>query len=991
MATNMKENGFETLIVRYLVDNNHYEEGLNAEYNKTYAIDEVRLFRFLNDIQYKKMQELRIEESEIEKKKFLDRLSRKLSDDGVINIIRKGLKYKNHTLDFYMVQPSDGNVEAAKSYNKNIFSVTRQLRYSGDYGKLALDLCIFLNGLPIITMELKNQYTKQNYSDAIKQYKTDRTPDELLFQFKRCIVHFAVDDNEVHMCTELKRDKSFFLPFNKGNNNGAGNPNNPNGMKTDYLWKDILAKDCLANILENYVQITEEKDEDTGHKSYKQVFPRYHQLSVVTSLLADAKKDGPGHRYLIQHSAGSGKSNSIAWLAHQLVTLLKDKKDVFDTIIVVTDRINLDKQIRDTIKQFMQVSSTVGWAKDAATLKNLMDEGKKIIITIVHKFQFILDAISADYKNKNFAIIIDEAHSSQNGSLAAKMNIVVSGNVYDDDDAFEDKLNKLIEGKKMASNASYFAFTATPKNKTLEMFGEKMFDEQGNPIMNEDGTQKAKPHYVYTMKQAIEEKFILDVLRYYTTYNSYYHIVKTVESDPLFDKKQAQRMLRYYVETQKIAVKEKAGIIVEHFHTEVRHKIKGQGRAMVVANSIKRAIEYYMAISKLLEERKSPYKAMVAFSGDYTYEGASYNEAKLNGFPSSQIEKTFRKDPYRLLIVANKFQTGYDEPLLHTMYVDKGLSDIKAVQTLSRLNRCHSDKNDVFVLDFQNDAADIKAAFDKYYKTTILSGETDANKLNDLVDEMEPLEVYNDEEVTSVAELYLNNADRTGIDSIIDKCVERYKELEFEEQIDFKSSAKTFVRTYNFLSSILPYGSMEWEKLSIFLSFLISKLPKPDDGNIDEITEDVELESYRLVAQDTISIKLEDEDSEIDAVPVKTDVGIPVPELDTLSNIIATFHDIWGNCEWTDEDRIKKQIADLPDIVAQDEFYQNAMKYSDAQNARDESDRATKEAIFKSVTSGMELYNAFQDDVRNKNNQSFQKWLLDFVFTMTYKPENRKV
>lgn len=991
MATNMKENGFETLIVRYLVDNNHYEEGLNSEYNKTYAIDEGRLFRFLNDTQYKKMQELRIEESEIEKKKFLDRLSRKLSDDGVINIIRKGVKYKNHTLDFYMVQPSDGNVEAAKSYNKNIFSVTRQLRYSGDYGKLALDLCIFLNGLPIITMELKNQYTKQNYSDAIKQYKTDRTPDELLFQFKRCIVHFAVDDNEVHMCTELKRDKSFFLPFNKGNNNGAGNPNNPNGIKTDYLWKDILAKDCLANILENYVQITEEKDEDTGHKSYKQIFPRYHQLSVVTSLLADAKKDGPGHRYLIQHSAGSGKSNSIAWLAHQLVTLQKDKKDVFDTIIVVTDRINLDKQIRDTIKQFMQVSSTVGWAKDAATLKNLMDEGKKIIITIVHKFQFILDAISADYKNKNFAIIIDEAHSSQNGSLAAKMNIVVSGNVYDDDDAFEDKLNKLIEGKKMASNASYFAFTATPKNKTLEMFGEKMFDEHGNPIMNEDGTQKAKPHYVYTMKQAIEEKFILDVLRYYTTYNSYYHIVKTVESHPLFDKKQAQRMLRYYVETQKIAVKEKAGIIVEHFHTEVRHKIKGQGRAMVVANSIKRAIEYYMAISKLLEERKSPYKAMVAFSGDYTYEGVSYNEAKLNGFPSSQIEKTFRKDPYRLLIVANKFQTGYDEPLLHTMYVDKGLSDIKAVQTLSRLNRCYSDKNDVFVLDFQNDAADIKVAFDKYYKTTILSGETDANKLNDLVDEMEPLEVYDDEEVTSVAELYLNNADRTEIDSIIDKCVERYKELEFEEQIDFKSSAKTFVRTYNFLSAILPYGSMEWEKLSIFLSFLISKLPKPDDGNIDEITEDVELESYRLIAQDTISIKLEDEDSEIDAVPVKTDVGIPVPELDTLSNIIATFHDIWGNCEWTDEDRIKKQIADLPDIVAQDEFYQNAMKYSDAQNARDESDRATKEAIFKSVTSGMELYNAFQDDVRNKNNQSFQKWLLDFVFTMTYKPENKKV
>ena len=342
MATNMKENGFETMIVKYLVENNHYEEGSNSDYNKIYAIDEVRLFRFLHDTQYEKLAELRIEDNEIEKKKFLDRLSKKISDDGVINIIRKGMKYKNKTVDFYMVRPSEGNQEAKESYDKNIFSVTRQLRYSNDYGRLALDVCIFLNGLPIITMELKNQITKQNHDDAIRQYMTDRTPDELLFQFKRCIVHFAVDDDEIYMCTELKKEKSFFMPFNKGNNNGAGNPRNPNGLKTDYLWKDILTKPCLSNILENYVQITEEKDEDTGRKSYKQIFPRYHQLSVVTSLLADAKNDGPGHRYLIQHSAGSGKSNSIAWLAHQLVTLKKDKKDVFDTVIVVTDRVNLD-------------------------------------------------------------------------------------------------------------------------------------------------------------------------------------------------------------------------------------------------------------------------------------------------------------------------------------------------------------------------------------------------------------------------------------------------------------------------------------------------------------------------------------------------------------------------------------------------------------------------------------------------------------------------
>ncbi len=989
MPTNTKENGFETLIVKYLVDNNHYEEGSNSDYNKQYAIDEVRLFRFLHDTQDDKVKELHIEESDVEKRKFLDRLSKKLSDNGVIDILRNGMKYKNHTLDFYMVRPSEGNPDAQIDYQKNIFSVTRQLRYSDEYGRLALDLCIFLNGLPIITMELKNQFTKQNFNDAIKQYKNDRTPNELLFYFKRCIVHFAVDDNEVHMCTQLKGKDSYFLPFNKGNNNGAGNPPNPNGIKTDYLWKDILTKDTLSNILENYVQITEEKDEDTGIKKYTQIFPRYHQLSVVTSLLADAKRDGPGHAYLIQHSAGSGKSNSIAWLAHQLVTLKSDGKDVFDTVLVVTDRINLDKQIKNTIKQFMQVSNTVGWAKDASTLGDLLDEGKKIIITIVHKFQFILSAITDDYKNKNFAIIIDEAHSSQNGSLAAKMNIVVSGSAYDDDDSFEDKLNSLIEGKKMAANASYFAFTATPKNKTLEMFGKKMVDANGNPVMNEDGTQKAEPHYVYTMKQAIEEKFILDVLRYYTTYDSYYHIVKTVENDPLFDSKRAQRMLRYYVESQKIAVQEKSEIIVEHFHSEVAHKIKHQGRAMVVTSSIKRAIEYYMAISNLLRERKSPYKAVVAFSGDAEYEGVVYNEAKLNGFPSSQIEKTFKKDPYRILVVANKFQTGYDEPLLHTMYVDKGLSDIKAVQTLSRLNRCHADKNDVFVLDFVNDPESIKRAFDRYYKTTVLAGETDANKLNDLIDVMEPMEVYQQSEVDYVVQLYLDGADRTELDPSIDVCVERYKALEMEEQIEFKSSAKTFVRTYNFLSSILPYGCMAWEKLSIFLTFLVSKLPKPnDDDNIAEILEDVELESYRLVAQETMSIKLSDEDAEIDAVPVRTDVGIPVPEMDKLSNIIATFHDIWGNCDWTDEDRVKKQVADLPEIVAQDEAYQNAMKYSDAQNARDESDRATREAIFKSITSGMELYTAFQDDMRNKNNQSFQKWLLDFVFAMTYHPEN---
>lgn len=988
MPTNTRENGFETLIVDWLVNHNHYEQGSNDDYNQEYAIDETRLFRFLLDTQKPYMDELRILESETEKKKFLDRLRKKLSDSGVVEVLRKGFKYKHRTLEMYMVLPSEGNHEAQVLYGKNIFSVTRQLQYSKEYGRLALDMAVFVNGLPIMTFELKNQFTKQNASDAEGQYKKDRLPTELIFSFKRCLVHFAVDDNEIRMCTELKGDKSFFLPFNKGYNDGAGNPPNPDGIKTDYLWKQILTKPELSNILENYAQVVEEKDEDTGKKSYKQIFPRYHQLHVVKALLADAARDGAGHRYLIQHSAGSGKSNSIAWLAHQLVTLKNANGQVFDTIIVVTDRINLDKQIKNTIRQFMQVSSTVGWAKGSGELRQLLDEGKRVIITIVHKFQFILNDISDAYKHKKFAIIIDEAHSSQNGSLSAKMNIVLSGNVYNDDDELEDKINSLIEGKRMAQNASYFAFTATPKNKTLEMFGKTIVDENGNPILNEDGTKKSAPHYVYTMKQAIEEHFILDVLKYYTPYQSYYHIVKTAADDPLFDKKRAQSVLRSYVENQPYAVKEKAGIIVEHFHNSVKSKIGGQGRAMVVTSSIQRAIEYYYAITEALQARHSQYRAIVAFSGDANYNGETLNEAKINGFPSGQIEKKFKCDPYRILVVADKFQTGYDEPLLHTMYVDKGLADIKAVQTLSRLNRCYSGKNDVFVLDFANDPAEIQQAFERYYKTTVLSGETDANKLNDLIDTMEPMQVYTQEQVDTFVGLYLGNAPREELDPIIDVCVEAYKALDLEDQIAFKSSAKTFVRTYNFLSSILPYGSHEWEKLSIFLNLLVAKLPRPqsEEDDIRKIIEDVDLESYRVVAQDTISIRLADENAEIDAIPVKTDVGIPVPEMDTLTNIIATFHDIWGNCEWTDEDKIKRQIADLPDIVKGDEAYQNAMRYSDAQNARDESDRAVFEAIMKTMSSGMELYTAFQDDMRNSNNQSFKKWLLDMVFNSTYRP-----
>ena len=981
MPTNIRENGFETLICDYLVNNNGFELGNTAEYNKDYAIDEGRLFRFLESSQPDKLAELHLQDSPLEKKRFLEQLDKKLKGDGVIEILRRGLKYKHLHFDMMFVRPSPQNPQAKEDYEKNIFSVTRQLQYSVFNPKLALDVCIFINGLPVITMELKNQLTKQNVADAVEQYKNDRSPSELLFSFKRTIVHLAVDDNEVRMCTELKGKSSWFLPFNKGCNDGAGNPVNPNGLKTAYLWEDIITKDELSNIIENYAQVVEQKNEDTGKKSYKQIFPRYHQLSVVKSLLSDAQRDGVGARYLIQHSAGSGKSNSIAWLAHQLVTLKNaENKEIFDTVIVVTDRINLDKQIKNTIKQFMQVSSTVGWAKSSGDLKKLLNEGKKIIITIVHKFQFILDDIGTEHKDKNFSIIIDEAHSSQNGSLSAKMNMVLSGNAYEDEDDLEDKLNTIIEGRKMVKNASYFAFTATPKNKTLEMFGKKE--------LLPDGTSKPCPHYVYTMKQAIEEGFILDVLRSYTTVESYYKLVKTVENDPRFDKKRAQGILRYYVESNSYAIHEKAAIMVEHFHSEVigKGKISGKARAMVVASSIKRAVEYYKAFNQLLAERKSPFKAIIAFSGTTEYNGKIVTEADINGFPSASIEKEFKNDPYRILIVANKFQTGFDEPLLHTMYVDKGLSDIKAVQTLSRLNRAHPGKTDTFILDFVNDVNIIKQAFDRYYKTTVLSGETDSNKLNDLIDTMESIQVYTTADVDTFCELYLNDADRGMLDPILDKCVEVYKnDIDFEEQIEFKSSAKAFVRTYNFLAAIMPYGSVEWEKLAIFLNLLIPKLPSPEGEDYTKgLLDDVELESYRAQAKEAIRIQLDNEDGEINPIPVGTNVGINVPELDTLSNILKELHDALGDIEWTDKDKIKKQIQELLESVENDEQYINARRFSDIQNARTESDRAAGEALIATMKSGIELYREVQ------NNPSFKKLLFDSVFNATYLSDSSK-
>jgi len=971
MPTNTRESGLETLIVNHLAEQNGYEQGASADYNREYAVDESRLFRFLEGTQPEQMAKLGIRSNDIKRIQFLDRLRGEIAKRGVIDVLRNGIKaYPVDLVMFYMT-PSEKNPTAKVNFDKNIFSVKRQLQYSNDNTRLALDMVIFINGLPVITCELKNQLTKQDVDDAVYQYQNDRDPKELLFQFKRCMVHFAVDDARIKFCTKLDGKKSWFLPFDKGHNDGAGNPPNPDGIKTDYLWKDILTKKELANIIENYAQVIEEKDNDTGKINYKQIFPRYHQLTVVKALLADVRENGVGQKYLIQHSAGSGKSNSIAWLAHQLVGLEVDGVNVVDSVVVVTDRVNLDKQIKNTIKQFMQVGNTVAWAEHSADLRAAIMSGKKIIITTVHKFPIILNDIGTAHKNRKFAIIIDEAHSSQSGSMSAQMNIALGGD-YDPDADIEDKINMLVEGRKMLTNASYFAFTATPKNKTLEMFGV--------PVPQSDGTIKHYPFHNYSMKQAIQEGFILDVLKFYTPIKSYYKLIKTVTDDPNFDKKKAQKKLRKFVESDSFPISVKAEMMVDHFHEQVvvKGKIGGKARAMIVTQGIERAIDYYHAIHRCLEARKSPYKAIVAFSGDKEYNGQMVNESSINGFPSNAIEKMFKTDPYRFLVVADKFQTGYDEPLLHTMYVDKILSDIKAVQTLSRLNRAKQGKLDTFVLDFANDPEDIQEAFSRYYRTTILSGETDPNKLYDLISAMEKHEVYTQHHIDSFVELYLGGADRDKLDPILDVCANLYKALEEDAQIEFKASAKGFVRTYGFLGAILPYGNPEWEKLSIFINLLLPKLPSPIEEDLSAgILDAIDLDSYRADARAQMAIQLEDSDAEVEPVPISGIGGKRDPELDLLSSILNTFNDLWGTI-WKDPDNVRRQVAAIPEMVSKDPTYQNAMRNADKQEARTESDKVLQSVIFSIMADNMELFKQFND------NPAFKKWLSDMVFSTTY-------
>ncbi len=1006
MSTDVTEKGLETLIMRHMtgVDGlavapnrvaerppayggTGYTAGSAQDFDRAHALDVAQLFAFLRATQPEAFKKLAMVDAndakDIKRLQFLARLSGEIGKRGVIDVIRKGLDHGPLHFDLFYGTPSPGNAKATALHAQNRFSITRQLAYSMDETRRALDLGLFINGLPIATFEVKNSLTKQTVQDAVEQYKRDRDPRERLFEFGRCVVHFAVDDSAVQMCTRLAGKGSWFLPFDKGHNDGAGNPPNALGLKTDYLWKAVLTPAGLTDILENYAQIVEEKDPKTGRKKRTQIWPRYHQLGVVRQALADVRAHGAGKRYLIQHSAGSGKSNSIAWLAHQLIGLKRDDKAVFDSVIVVTDRRLLDQQIQATIKQFMQVGATVGHAEKSGDLRKYIEEGKKIIVSTVQKFPFILDEIALD-AGKTFAIVIDEAHSSQGGRTSAAMSQAlgddakaVAGDDGDDsgpdpEDTVNEAIEKRMAARKMLTNASYFAFTATPKNKTLEMFGEAL-------PADAEGKVKHRPFHGYTMKQAVEERFILDVLKQYTPVDSYYKLVKKTEDDPEFDTKRAKKKLRRYVESHDYAIRLKAEIMVDHFHEQVIAKIKigGQARAMVVTSGIERAIQYFHAFKTYLAERKSPYQAIVAFSGEHDYGGARVSESSLNGFSSGDIAAKIQTDPYRFLICADKFQTGYDEPLLHTMYVDKVLSGIKAVQTLSRLNRAHPQKRDCFVLDFQNNSEAITFAFQDYFRTTLLSEETDPNKLHDLKAALDAAQVYSPEQMNRFVALFLADAERDQLDPILDACVLTYKALDEDGQVDFKAKAKVFCRTYAFLSSIIAYSNAEWEKLSILLNLLLPKLPAPKDEDLSKgILEAIDMDSYRVEAKAVLKIALADADAEIEPVP--TDVGghKAEPEMDRLSSILKTFNDQFGTL-FTDTDRVAKRIRDdIAPQVAADAAYQNA-KENTPHTARMAHDQALGRVMQHLLKDDTQVYKQFVE------NESFKRFVGDMVYEIT--------
>ena len=859
MPTDTTEKGFEIALESHLLGHG-YEKGSPGDFDKKLALDPKTLLRFVQTTQPQAWDKLKaLYGAEVETK-VVANVARELDQRGMLDCLRHGLTDRGVKLRLVFFKPASGlNPDTLRLYEQSILTVTRQVHFSEKQAKLSVDLLISVNGLPMLTAELKNQFTGQRVKNAIKQYQHDRDPREPLFQFKRrALVHFAVDPDEVFMTTKLEGRSTYFLPFNKGCGGGKGNPENPHGFKTAYLWEEVWERDSLLDILAQFLHL-ERKEKRQGKKKVieeKIIFPRYHQLDCVRKLIVASGSNGPGKNYLIQHSAGSGKSNTIAWLSHRLSTLHDEhEKLVYDSIIVITDRRVLDKQLQDTIYQFEHKQGVVQKIdENSSQLADAISTGCRVIITTLQKFHFVLEKIK-DLPKRNYALIVDEAHSSQSGESAADVKRVLSleeaeaveGEYDPTEEDAEEEIIKAAQARGPQPNLSYFAFTATPKAKTLELFGQPGPD--GKPV----------PFHLYSMRQAIEEGFILDVLRNYTTYQIFYRLSKAIEDDPDVDRKRATQAIARFVSLHPHNLAQKVEVMVEHFRNFTCKKIGGKAKAMVVTRSRLHAVRYKQAFDRYLAEKGyGDVGVLVAFSGTVRDENnLDFTEPQMNAkegrpLPERQLPDEFGSDRYQILIVAEKYQTGFDQPLLHTMYVDRKLQGLQAVQTLSRLNRTCSGKEDTFVLDFANEADDVQEAFKPYYERTEIEQATDPNLLYTLKTRLDDFQIYWKQEIEDFARVFFKpqqkqrEQDKGLLHKHIDPAVTRFRGETEETQADFKHHLASYLRLYSFMSQMMNFHDPDLEKLYAYGRLLITKLT--DEGGHTPFTldDEVRLAYYRL-------------------------------------------------------------------------------------------------------------------------------------------------
>ena len=942
-----------------------YNKRLSEDYDRSLCLVPQNVLDFVLATQPQEWQRLSQHHGEDVKERFLKRLSSQIRNRGALDVLRNGIKDMGCRFRLAYFRPASGlNEETRKMYLGNIFSVVRQLHYSEKNNK-SLDLALFLNGIPIFTAELKNPLTGQTVQDAIHQYRTDRDPREPLFAYGRCLAHFAVDTDLVYVTTHLTNAQTRFLPFNQGKFGGAGNPPVPprrNGYPASYLWEEVWTPDSVLDLVRQFIYEVREEDEK-GRKTGKRflIFPRYQQLDCVRKLVAGAREQGTGRRYLVQHSAGSGKTFTIAWLAHQLSTLHgADDRRVFDSIVVISDRRVLDRQLQAAMRQFEQ---TLGVVENIDTtsrqLKDALESGKTIIVTTLQKFPVIAHEIG-QLPGRRFALIVDEAHSSQSGegaqgpravlasaSLEEAEKLETGGGIAEEEELDNAALAQMAR-RKQPENVSTFAFTATPKSKTLELFGER----------RPDGS--FAPFHLYSMRQAIEEGFILDVLESYTTCRAYWRLIKKIEADPRYDKSKAAYLLRAFVDLHPHAIGKKVRIMVEHFMAKSHSEIGGRAKAMIVTRSRLHAVRYKLALDQHLTQLGNPFKALVAFSGTVQDDGIPYTEAGMNGIPEVQTARTFESPEYRMLVVANKFQTGFDQPLLQTMYVDKKLGGVNAVQALSRLNRTHPHKSTTMVIDFANEAAEIQAAFQPYYETAILSEATDPNLLYEIQTRLGAFPVFTDEDVDTFARLFFSGeAAQDQLYAALAPAIDRFSQLAQDEQREFRGQLTDYVRLYSFLAQVLTFLDADLEKLYEFARHLRRLLTVDQEELPREIQQNIDMESYRIQQISDGRIALEREGEKLEPMRTKEQGETPPEELEALSRIIADLNDRFG-IEMGPEHRIT--LGQMMERLDEDPALERAVCVNTPENVRLAFNLKVEQVIQEIVDQNFDLYKRITDD-----------------------------